>query len=117
VVTACEVKLAGHRQLLVTLDDGTQTCTLRFFSFYPAQQKALAVGNAIRARGEIRGGFMGLQMMHPAFKPAGGELASALTPVYPTVAGLPQIYLRRAVQGGLARAELSDTILAKDLYE
>ena len=34
----------------------------------------------------------------------------ALTPIYPTVAGLPQAYLRRAVEGGLARAELSNTI-------
>ena len=117
VVTHCEVKITGHRQLLVTLDDGTETCMLRFFSFYPTQQKALAVGNVIRARGEIRGGFMGLTMMHPAFRPAGGELASALTPVYPTAAGLPQAYLRRAVQGGLARAELSDTVLAEDLYK
>jgi ATP-dependent DNA helicase RecG len=80
-------------------------------------QKALAVGNRIRARGEIRGGFAGLQMMHPAFKAADGELAVALTPVYPTVAGLPQAYLRRAVQGGLARAELSDTLLPEILDE
>ncbi len=105
-----EVKLGGTRQLLVTLDDGTGTCLMRFFTFYPSQQKALAVGNRLRVRGEIRGGFAGLTMMHPAFKPAGGELAAALTPVYPTVAGLPQAYLRRAVDAGLARADLSDTI-------
>ncbi len=117
VVTACEVKLSGSRQLLVTVDDGTDTCTMRFFSFYPSHQKALAVGNRIRARGEIRGGFMGLQMMHPTFKAAGGDLATALTPIYPTVAGLPQAYLRRAVQGGLARAELTDTIPAENLRE
>jgi ATP-dependent DNA helicase RecG len=117
VVTACEVKLSGSRQLLVTVDDGTDTCMMRFFSFYPSHQKALAVGNRIRARGEIRGGFMGLQMMHPTFKAAGGDLATALTPVYPTVAGLPQAYLRRAVQGGLARAELTDTIPAENLRE
>ncbi len=116
-VTHSEVKLSGHRQLLVTLDDGTGTCLLRFFTFYPSQQKALEVGNRIRARGEIRGGFMGLTMMHPAFKAAGGELAQALTPVYPTVAGLPQTYLRRAVEGGLARAELSDTIPLHYLQE
>ncbi|HEY8905739.1 MAG TPA: ATP-dependent DNA helicase RecG, partial [Rhodoferax sp.] len=109
-VKHCEVKLGGTRQLLVTLDDGTGTCLLRFFTFYPSQQKALAVGNRLRVRGEIRGGFAGLTMMHPAFHPAGGELPNALTPVYPTSAGLPQAYLRRAVEGGLARAELSDTI-------
>ncbi|MFZ4624612.1 MAG: ATP-dependent DNA helicase RecG, partial [Rhodoferax sp.] len=111
-ITHSEVKLGGTRQLLITLDDGTGTCLLRFFSFYPSQQKALAVGNQIRVRGEIRGGFAGLTMMHPAFKPAGGELASALTPVYPTVAGLPQAYLRKVVEAGLQQAELSDTIPA-----
>lgn len=109
-VIRAEVKLGGHRQLLVTLDDGSGTCLLRFFSFYPSQQKALAVGSLVRVRGEIRGGFAGLTMMHPVVKPAGSELATALTPVYPTVAGLPQSYLRRAVQAGLARAELSDTV-------
>ncbi len=110
VVTSNEVKLGGHRQLLVTLDDGSDTCALRFFTFYPTTQKALAVGNRVRVRGEIKGGFMGLQMMHPTFKPAGGDLAVALTPIYPTSAGLPQAYLRRAVDGGLSRAELSNTI-------
>jgi ATP-dependent DNA helicase RecG len=116
-VTACEVKIAGHRQLLVTVDDGTDTCLLRFFTFYPSHQKALAVGQRIRARGEVRGGFMGLTMMHPTFKPAGGELAGALTPVYPSVAGLPQAYLRRAVLGGLARADLTETIPAEYLSQ
>ena len=110
VVTSCEVSHGGRRQLLVTLDDGTDTCTLRFFTFYPSHQKALAVGAHIRARGELRGGFLGWTMMHPSFRVAGGELPNALTPVYPTSAGLPQPYLRRAVLGGLDRADLSDTI-------
>jgi ATP-dependent DNA helicase RecG len=116
-VTHAEVRSGGHRQLLVTLDDGSGTCLLRFFTFYPSQQKALAVGNLIRVRGEIRGGFAGLTMMHPVVKPAGAELATALTPVYPTAAGLPQAYLRRVVQTGLARAELPDTIPSQHLQE
>ncbi len=109
-VTASEVTFRPRRQLLVTVDDGSDTCVLRFFNFYPSQQKALAVGARIRARGEIRGGFMGWTMMHPHTKAAGGELPTALTPVYPTVAGLPQPYLRKAVLGGLARADLADTL-------
>jgi ATP-dependent DNA helicase RecG len=116
-VAHAEVRLSGHRQLLVTLDDGTGTCLLRFFTFYPSMQKAMAVGSRIRVRGEIRGGFAGLTIMHPVVKPAGGELATALTPVYPTVAGLPQSYLRRAVQAGLARAELPDTVPPQYLQE
>ena len=109
-VTASEIQLRPRRQLLVTVDDGTDTCVLRFFNFYPAQQKALAVGQVIRARGEVRGGFLGLTMMHPAFKAATGHLPSELTPVYPTSAGLPQTYLRRAVAGALSRADLSESL-------
>jgi ATP-dependent DNA helicase RecG len=115
VVTNCEITYRPRRQLIVTVDDGTDTCTLRFFSFYPSQQKALAEGNRIRARGEVKGGFLGRTMLHPAFRTAGGELPSALTPVYPTVAGLPQPYLRKAVLAGLARADLSDTFAPGDL--
>jgi len=109
-VTACEITMRPRRQLLVTVDDGSDTCVMRFFSFYPSHQKALAVGNRVRARGEVRGGFMGLTMMHPHFKAAGGALSTALTPVYPTVAGLPQPYLRRAVITGLNHADLSETL-------
>ncbi len=109
-ITHSEITLRPRRQLLVTLDDGSDTCTLRFFSFYPSHQKALAVGARVRVRGEIRGGFMGRTMMHPAFHTAGGELPDALTPVYPTSAQLPQAYLRKVVASGLARADLSETI-------
>ena len=112
-VTDCEVKLGARRQLLVTVNDGSDTCTLRFFSFYPSLQKALAVGNSVRIRGEVKGGFLGWTMMHPSFKPAGGNLPTALTPVYSTVAQLPQAYLRKVVLSGLARADLSETIPAE----
>lgn len=109
-VIASEIQMRPRRQLLVTVDDGTDTCVLRFFNFYPAQQKALAIGQMIRARGEIRGGFLGLTMMHPAFKAAAGHLPTELTPVYPTSAGLPQTYLRRAIAGALSRADLSESL-------
>jgi ATP-dependent DNA helicase RecG len=111
-VTACEVAYRPRRQLVVTVDDGSDTCVLRFFSFYPSQQKALAVGTRLRLRGELKGGFLGWQMVHPSFRAAGGELPTALTPVYPTVASLPQAYLRKAVLGGVAKADLSDTFPA-----
>ncbi len=111
-VTACEVQLRPRRLLKVVVDDGTGTCELTFFSFYPSHQKTLAVGARLRLRGEVRGGFWGRQMLHPAFRKAEGELPQALTPVYPTVAQLPQAYLRRAVVSGLQRADLSETLPA-----
>ena len=107
-MTDSEVAFRPRRQLVVTVDDGSDTCVLRFFSFYPSQQKALAVGDAhARARRAARAASSGWQMVHPTVAAAGGELPEALTPVYSTVAGLPQAYLRKAVLSGLARADLS----------
>jgi len=110
VITECEVVYRPRRQLLATIDDGSDTCQLRFFNFYPSQQKQLAVGAQVRVRGEVRGGFVGRQMMHPTVKAAGTALPNALTPVYSTVAGLAQPVLRREVRSGLARAVLDETI-------
>jgi ATP-dependent DNA helicase RecG len=114
-VTRCDVQYSGRRQLVVTINDGSDTCVLRFFHFYPSQQKALTVGKRIRARGELKGGFMGWTMLHPHTRAAEGDLPKALTPVYPTVAGLSQTVLRKAILAGLARADLSDTFEPGDL--
>jgi ATP-dependent DNA helicase RecG len=109
-ITSCEVAYRPRRQLVAVLQDGTDSCQLRFLNFYPSQQKQLAVGARIRARGELRGGMFGFSMVHPVCKAASGELPSVLTPVYSTVAGLPQAYLRKAVINGLARAESSGAL-------
>ena len=114
-VVDCEINYRPRKQLIVRVDDGSDTCTLRFFNFYPAQQKALAVGQLVRVRGEVRGGFLGWTMLHPSFRAGGGDLPTTLTPIYPTVAGLPQTYLRKAVLSGLARADVSDTFAPGDL--
>ncbi len=110
VVVSSEIQQRPRRQLVVTVEDDSGSCELRFFSFYPSHQKTMAVGARLRVRGEIKGGFWGRQMLHPAFRLAGGELPAALTPVYPTVAQLPQAYLRRAIAGALVRVDLSDTL-------
>ncbi|MGY8905085.1 MAG: ATP-dependent DNA helicase RecG [Burkholderiales bacterium] len=117
VVTDCQVMYRPRRQLVVTVDDGSDVCVLRFFNFYPSQQKALAAGQRIRARGELKGGFAGWQMLHPTCRSASGALPQALTPVYSTVAGLAQPTLRRVVLGALERVDLADTLPALALAE
>lgn len=116
-VVHTEVTFRPRRQLLVTVDDGSDQCVLRFFNFYPSQQKQMAVGSRLRLRGEVRGGLTGWTMMHPTVRAAGGQLPTALTPVYSTVAALPQAYLRKAVLSGLARADLSETVAAACLAQ
>src|SRR5262245_8764630 len=69
-VVDSQVQYRPRRQLVVKVDDGTDTCVLRFFTFYPSQQKSLAVGAHLRIRGEVKGGFLGWQMVHPAWKQA-----------------------------------------------
>ena len=109
-VLRSEVTFRPRRQLRVDVDDGSDRCVLRFLNFYPSHQKTLSEGAVVRVRGELRGALLGWEMVHPTFKLAGGPLPQALTPVYPTVAQLPQAYLRKAVLGGLARADLSETL-------
>ena len=116
-VTHSEISLKPRRQLRVTVNDGSDSCVLRFINFYPAHQKTLSVGARVRVRGELRGGFVSREMVHPSFKLAGGELPASLTPVYPTVAGLPQAYLRKAVASGVNRADLSETLPAEGLAQ
>ena len=112
-VRHCEVQLRGRRQLVARIvDDAGDELVLRFLHFYPSHQKSLAEGHRVRARGEARGGFFGLEMVHPSFKGVADDtpLPSVLTPVYPSSAALPQSYLRRAVASGLQRADLSGII-------
>ena len=116
-VTHSEISLKPRRQLRVTVNDGSDSCVLRFIHFYPSHQKTLSIGARVRIRGELRGGFVSREMVHPSFKLAGGELPASLTPVYPTVAGLPQAYLRKAVASGVNRAELSETLPAEGLAQ
>ena len=106
------IEFRPRRQLVVRIEDASDELVLRFLHFYPSHQKALAAGARVRIRGELRGGFLGREMVHPAFKvvTADTPLAAALTPVYPTSAQLPQAYLRKAVAAGLARAGLEEIL-------
>jgi ATP-dependent DNA helicase RecG len=112
-VQECRVEIRSRRQLLVRLDDGSGSdLLLRLLNFYPSNQKTLAEGNLVRVRGEVRVGFTGREMVHPEFRAVSVDtpLPTALTPVYPTSAQLPQAYLRKAVTSALARAPLGELL-------
>jgi ATP-dependent DNA helicase RecG len=111
-VTQAEVKLRPRRQLVVTAADDSGTVSLRFFNFYPSQQKQLAPGRRVRLFGDINPGFFGAEMLHPRVRPAGDDtpLPDRLTPVYPTTAGLSQASLRRAIEEALQRVSLDDSL-------
>ena len=110
-VAECRVEFRPRRQLVARLiDDDGEALVLRFLNFYPSQQKALATGVRLRVQGELRGGFLGREMVHPQVRPASTPLPTTLTPVYPTSAQLPQAYLRKAVASALQRAPLHEVL-------
>jgi len=111
-VTECRIEERSRRQLVVKLSDGSGELVLRLLHFYPSHQKTLAVGQTVRARGEVRAGFFGREMVHPEFRAVSADtpLPAALTPVYPSSAQLPQAYLRKAVVSALGRAPLHELL-------
>ncbi len=112
VVTSCEVAFRPRRQLVVTIADDSGQLVMRFLNFYGSQVKQMAEGNRVRARGEVRHGFFGAEMVHPSYKMVteGAPLPSALTPVYPAGEGLSQTLLRKTIIDAMARIEWRDTL-------
>ena len=104
VVRRTDVHYRPRRQLVCLLEGDGGALVLRFFSFYPSQQKALAPGTRVRVFGEVRDGHFGLEIVHPQFKviTEGAPLEDRLTPVYPTTAGLSQDTLRKVIARALA---------------
>ena len=111
-VRSTEIVYRPKRQLVSRIEDSTGELVLRFFNFYASQAKALAEGATVRAFGEVRTGFFGGEMVHPRFRVLLGStpLPQALTPIYPTTAGLGQGSLRKMIEAALARAPLDDTL-------
>src|SRR5437899_3426825 len=109
-VVRVDIQYRPRRQLVCLLEDGADESreraqlVLRFFHFYPNQQKALAVGRRVRVFGEVREGHFGREIVHPQFTVVdlGAGLPDRLTPVYPTTAGLAQDTLRKLVARVLA---------------
>ncbi|MGD8788093.1 MAG: ATP-dependent DNA helicase RecG [Burkholderiales bacterium] len=111
-VVETKVEFRPRRQLLCHIEDESGSLAMRFFNFYPSQQRALSTGTRVRVIGEIRKGFFGAEMIHPRFRTLRGEtpLAQSLTPFYPTTAGLSQDSLRKLVARALGEADLAETL-------
>jgi len=115
-VFSTDIVFRPRRQLLSRVRDESGMIAVRLLNFYPSQQKQFAPGARLRLYGEVREGHFGPEMVHPRAHAVAADapLAEALTPVYPTTAGLSQLVLRRLIGAALARAdergELRDTL-------
>ena len=115
-VESAKIAFRPRRQLIVHAEG----LVLRFYNFYGSQlkqfQRAIEQRQRVRAFGELRGGWFGAEMVHPRYRIVneGEPLPDALTPIYPTTAGLPQRELRTRVLKALDSEALGDT-LSKEL--
>jgi ATP-dependent DNA helicase RecG len=119
----------GRKSLICRINDGTGFIDLRFFHFTAQQHNALKPGTAISCFGEVRFGYVGLEMVHPEYavisSPDKAITEFHLTPVYPLTEGLNQNVVRKAVKQALAICEdnaqalrdwLPDAVLKQQHY-
>lgn len=100
-VLLAEVVLRQRRSLLVRINDGSGTLTLRYFHFSQAQVAQFARGKRVQCFGEIRRGPGMLEIVHPEYRFLSDEasmqvsLNETLTPFYHTTEGVQQGTFRK----------------------
>ncbi|MDR1368080.1 MAG: DEAD/DEAH box helicase, partial [Candidatus Accumulibacter sp.] len=110
------IQYRPRRQLIVQAADSSGEIVLRFLNFYASQtrqfEQAREGARKMRIFGELRPGFFGPEMIHPRCRSVGENeaLPRALTPVYPTTAGVSQAALRRLIAQAIQKTDLSDCI-------
>ncbi len=106
-VAGADVVMGRRRSLLVRLQDGSGTLSLRFYHFSQAQKEGLKRGTQVRCYGEVRPGSSGLEIYHPEYRALSGSepiaVEQTLTPIYPSTEGLTQQRLRSLSEQALAR--------------
>jgi ATP-dependent DNA helicase RecG len=104
-----EVTRPPKRQLLCRISDGSGFLTLRFFHFFPWQQRQLVRGARIRCFGDVRQIAGSREMAHPEYRvgPQTAVQEETLTPLYHLTTGLHQEQLRQLVRQALHEASVS----------
>ena len=115
-IRAADVAFGRRRSLVVRIQDGSGTLTLRFFHFSAAQKNNLLPGTQLRCFGQVRHGSSGLEMYHPEYrqlKAQDSPVEETLTPIYPTTAGIGQNQWRKLCGQALDRlgGEVVDELL------
>ncbi|UFH49480.1 ATP-dependent DNA helicase RecG [Pseudomonas sp. KNUC1026] len=105
-VSGADVVMGRRRSLVVRLNDGSGSLSLRFYHFSNAQKDGLERGTQVRCYGEVRPGASGLEIYHPEYRAITGDtpppVEQTLTPIYPLTEGLTQARLRQLCQQSLA---------------
>lgn len=117
-VLAADIQMRRRRMLVVLVEDGPRSLTLRFFHFNDTQRASFSAGRWVRAYGTLRLGAQGLEMIHPEYRvadrPEELPAGEGLVPIYPITAGIAQPRLRTLIDQALTIAA-GDADLAQPL--
>ena len=104
-VAGADVVMGRRKSLLVRLQDGSGTISLRFYYFSGALKSNLQRGSHWRCYGEVRPGASGLEIYHPEMSSLdsaqSAPVEQTLTPIYPATEGLSQQRLRNLSDAAL----------------
>ncbi len=111
-IVSAEVHYRPRRTLIIKLRDTSGVAHLRFLNFYGSQVKQLAEGLRLRVAGDAHNGFFGAEMIHPRYRMVAPDtpFPLALTPVYPTTAGLGQGTLRKLIVNAIEAARRDNAL-------
>lgn len=114
IISDITVQYKPRKQLLARLTDSTGEIFLRFINFYPSTITQLHSKHLVKAYGELRHGFFGLEMVHPKLNISiKYTRADCWTPIYSTTANLSQIVLRKRIESALSTAHLNEILPIK----
>ncbi|RLQ20895.1 ATP-dependent DNA helicase RecG [Seongchinamella sediminis] len=105
-VRVADIAFGRRRSLVVRLQDGSGTISLRFFHFSAAQKNSLSPGTRLRCFGQVRRGSSGLEMYHPEYRQVNAAdvpVEEALTPVYPATGNIGQNQWRNLCMQAVSR--------------
>ena len=107
-VRVADIAYGRRRSLVVRLQDGSGTISLRFFHFSAAQKNNLTPGTRLRCFGQVRRGGSGFEMYHPEYRrveEGQSSVEESLTPVYPTTSGIGQNQWRSLCEQAIRRLQ------------
>ena len=111
-VLSAKTQYRPRPTFVAQIQDKSGVLVMRLLHFYGSQVKALTPGAKVRLLGEVRLGFLGVEMVHPKYRVVHDEspLSESLTPVYPTTAGFSQASLRKLIKRALEKCDLADSL-------
>jgi len=102
MITEIEITKTRKKRCTLWLSDKTGIIALVFFHYTSGQLKTWEKGAILRCYGQAKVVRQGMNIVHPEYEFISEEnshlLPTHLTPIYPTVAGLAQGWLRKTVR-------------------